>query len=105
MAVYGVGGPYAYNNAGSRDVPGADGLSFGLSGAPYGGQPLQPPVRESDVISPANLYAMGDAPVTVIVSSSAPTRMSASTCTVVEPDSATMSRLTVLKPVSVKVTV
>ena len=48
---------------------------------------------------------MGDSPVTVIVSSMAPTFRSALTVAVKEPVSSIPSRLTVLKPVSVKVTV
>ena len=48
---------------------------------------------------------MGVSPVTVIVSSSDPTRISASTLAVNEPASTTPSRFTVLKPPSVKVTV
>ena len=47
----------------------------------------------------------GVSPVTVIVSSSAPTFMSALICTVPEPASSMPSRLTVLKPVSENVTV
>ena len=47
----------------------------------------------------------GVSPVTVIVSSSAPTRRSASIFAVNEPASTTPSRLTVLKPGSVNVTV
>ena len=48
---------------------------------------------------------IGDSPVTVIVSSSVPTRRSALTANVAEPASSTPSRLTVLKPASVNVTV
>ncbi len=48
---------------------------------------------------------IGVSPVTVIVSSSVPTFMSAFTSTVPEPPSSTASRLTILKPVSVKLTV
>ena len=48
---------------------------------------------------------VGDAPVTVIVSSSAPTRSSAFTVAVNAPVSSMPSRLTVLKPGSVNVTV
>ena len=47
----------------------------------------------------------GDSPVTVIVSSSEPTRRSAFTLTVAEPESSTPSRATVLNPVSVNFTV
>ncbi len=46
----------------------------------------------------------GDSPVTVIVSSSAPTRSSAFTLAVNEPASSMPSRRDVLKPGSVKVT-
>ena len=48
---------------------------------------------------------VGDSPVTVIVSCSEPTRMSALTVAVKDAVSSTPSRLTVLKPVSVKDTV
>ena len=48
---------------------------------------------------------IGVSPVTVIVSSSVPTFMSALTVTVPEPPSSMPSRLTTLKPVRVKVTV
>ena len=47
----------------------------------------------------------GASPVTVIVSSSAPTRSSASTLDVPVPARVTPSRLVVLKPASVNVTV
>ena len=47
----------------------------------------------------------GAVPVTVIVSSTAPTRMSMSIVAVSEPESSSPSRLTVLKPASVNVTV
>ena len=47
---------------------------------------------------------IGDSPLTVIVSSRAPTRSSAFTCAAIEPDSSIPSRLTVLNPVSVNVT-
>jgi hypothetical protein len=47
---------------------------------------------------------VGASPVTVMVSSSAPIRISASTTEAPEPLSATPSRLTVLKPRSVNVT-
>ncbi len=47
----------------------------------------------------------GDSPVTVMVSSMAPTRMSALTVAVKDPVSSIFSRLTVLKPPRVKVTV
>ena len=47
----------------------------------------------------------GASPVTVTVSSRAPTRRSAFTVAVKSPDSSIPSRLTVLKPVSVNVTV
>ena len=47
----------------------------------------------------------GDSPVTVIVSSSEPTRSSLSTVTAADPLTATPSRLTVLNPASEKVTV
>ena len=47
----------------------------------------------------------GDSPVTVTVSSSAPTFISAATVSVTEPASSMPSRLTVLNPGSVKVTV
>src|SRR6185503_6706041 len=47
---------------------------------------------------------IGDSPLTVIVSSSAPTRSSALTCAASEPVSSIPSRLTVLNPASVKVT-
>jgi hypothetical protein len=40
----------------------------------------------------------GDSPVTVMVSSSEPTRMSALTLAVAEPESSTPSRETVLNP-------
>ena len=46
----------------------------------------------------------GASPVTVIVSSSEPTRSSPSTVTMPEPLTVTPSRLTVLNPGSVKVT-
>ena len=48
---------------------------------------------------------IGVSPVTVIVSASAPTFRSALTVAVNEPVSSMPSRLTVLKPVSVNVTV
>src|SRR6185503_12450946 len=48
---------------------------------------------------------IGDSPVTVIVSSTAPTRMSAFTSAVNDPVSSTPSRRTVLNPGSVMVTV
>ena len=48
---------------------------------------------------------IGDSPVTVTVSSSAPTFSSASTVAVNVPVSSMPSRRTVLKPVSVNVTV
>jgi len=47
----------------------------------------------------------GVSPVTVIVSSTAPTRMSVLMVAVVEPVSSTPSRATLLNPVSVKRTV
>jgi hypothetical protein len=47
---------------------------------------------------------MGVSPVTVIVSSSAPTRRSSGTVTVTVPVSSMPSRLTVLNPASVAVT-
>ena len=48
---------------------------------------------------------IGDSPVTVMVSSTAPTRSSAFTVAANDPASSMPSRLTVLKPVSVNVTV
>jgi hypothetical protein len=48
---------------------------------------------------------IGDSPVTVIVSSSAPTLSSASTVAVKAPGSSMPSRRTALKPVNVNVTV
>jgi hypothetical protein len=48
---------------------------------------------------------IGDSPVTTIVSSSEPMRSSASIVAVNDPDSSMPSRLTVLKPGSVKVSV
>ena len=48
---------------------------------------------------------IGDSPVTVMVSSSAPTRRSAFTVAMNDPVSSMPSRLTVLKPGSVNVTV
>jgi prepilin-type N-terminal cleavage/methylation domain-containing protein/prepilin-type processing-associated H-X9-DG protein len=57
--VWSPGGPYAYNNVGSRETFSPS----GLGGGEYVGQPHLPPVRESDVIAPADLYAMGDAGV------------------------------------------
>jgi hypothetical protein len=47
----------------------------------------------------------GDSPLTVTVSSRAPTFISADTLAVADPASSIPSRLTVLKPVSVNVTV
>ena len=51
------------------------------------------------------MSTIGDSPVTVTVSSTAPTRISALTVAANEPLSSMPSRLTVLKPGSVKVTV
>jgi hypothetical protein len=51
------------------------------------------------------MSTIGDSPVTVTVSSTAPTRISALTVATNEPLSSRPSRLTVLKPGSVKVTV
>ena len=55
--------------------------------------------RRTDCVS-----TIGDAPVTVSVSSSAPTRRSAFTVITPEPETSTPSRFTVLKPASVNVT-
>lgn len=63
-AVYSVGGAYAYNNVGSHDQPDTSRLPYGLGGGLYGGQPFVPVVKEGDVISPADLYAIGDAGIT-----------------------------------------
>ena len=51
------------------------------------------------------MSTIGVSPVTVTVSSTAPTRMSAFTVAVNDPLSSMPSRLTVLKPGSVNVTV
>ncbi|PYI81549.1 MAG: hypothetical protein DME26_19795 [Verrucomicrobia bacterium] len=55
--VWGPGGPYAYNNIGSRETLDPS----GLGGGEYVGQPHVAPVRESDVKAPSDLYALGDA--------------------------------------------
>ena len=57
--VYSPGGPYAYNNFGSRDTIDPAGLGGGESV----GEPFVAPVREADLQAPADLYAIGDAGV------------------------------------------
>ena len=64
-AVYAPCGSYAYNVAGGR-VPalGPSGLiSPGLGFGVYSGHLSSQPVRDSDVRAPADLYAVGDAPL------------------------------------------
>jgi len=64
-AVYSPCGSYAYNAAGGRNpMPGPSRLvSPGLGFTVYAGQPQAQPIRESDVRSPVDLYAIGDAPL------------------------------------------
>jgi prepilin-type N-terminal cleavage/methylation domain-containing protein len=64
-AVYAPCGSYAYNAAGRRGVSlGRSGaLSAGLGFSVYAGSPMEQPIRESDVREPADLYAIGDSPI------------------------------------------
>ncbi len=58
-------GSYAYNAAGRRQlVSGASSsISPGLGFAVFAGRPMEQPVREDEVKAPADLYALGDAPL------------------------------------------
>lgn len=64
-AMYAPCGSYAYNAAGRRDHAFAATplISSGLGFSIYCGQPLGEPVRETDIRAPADLYALGDAPL------------------------------------------
>jgi prepilin-type processing-associated H-X9-DG protein len=64
-AMYAPCGSYAYNAVGRpRTSAGEPGFFHsGLGFTVYEGQPMERPVRETDVKNPANLYAFGDAPL------------------------------------------
>jgi prepilin-type processing-associated H-X9-DG protein len=63
-------GPYAYKAVGSRE----DGTPAGLGGDYFTGfPPYFAPVRENDVVAPAELYALGDSPVSASITGSSKT--------------------------------